>query len=62
MWGTPRKRALFGPEGQGSVSSVSDVAEGQSGCVSGRGSAFEGRPCRRGGALTKVEGFRWNLD
>ena len=31
MWGTPRKRALFGPEGQGSVSSVSDVVEGQSG-------------------------------
>ena len=32
MWGTPRKRALFGPEGQDSVSSVSDVAEAQSGC------------------------------
>ena len=30
-WGTPRKRALFGPEGQDSVSSVSDVVEGQSG-------------------------------
>ena len=30
MWGTPRKRALFGPEGQDSVSSVSDVAEAQS--------------------------------
>ena len=29
--GTPRKRALFGPEGQHSVSSVSDVAEAQSG-------------------------------
>ena len=24
MWGTPRKRALFGPEGQDSVSSVDD--------------------------------------
>ena len=31
MWGTPRKRALFGPKGQDSVSSVSDVAEAQSG-------------------------------
>ena len=31
MWGTPRKRALFGPEGQDFVSSVSDVAEAQSG-------------------------------
>ena len=31
MWGTPRKRALFGPEGQHSASSGSDVAEGQSG-------------------------------
>ena len=30
MWGTPHKRALFGPEGQDSVSSVSDVAEAQS--------------------------------
>ena len=30
-WGTPIKRALFGPEGQDSVSSVSDVVEGQSG-------------------------------
>ena len=30
MWGTPRKRALFGSEGQDSVSSVSDVAEAQS--------------------------------
>ena len=30
MWGMPRKRALFGPEGQDSVSSVSDVAEGRS--------------------------------
>ena len=31
MWGTPRKRALFGPEGPHSVSSVSDVAETQLG-------------------------------
>ena len=31
MWGTPHKRALFGPEGQDSVSSVSDVAEAQLG-------------------------------
>ena len=31
MWGMPRKRALFGPEGQQSVSSVSDVKEAQSG-------------------------------
>ena len=31
MWGTPRKRALFGPEGQDSLSSVSDVVEAQSG-------------------------------
>ena len=31
MWGTPRKRALFGPEDQDSVSSVSDVVEAQSG-------------------------------
>ena len=30
-WGTPHKRALFGPEGQDSVSSVGDVAEAQSG-------------------------------
>ena len=30
MWGTPCKRSLFGPEGQDSVSSVSDV-EAQSG-------------------------------
>ena len=28
-WGTPHKRALFGPEGQNSVSSGSDVAEAQ---------------------------------
>ena len=31
MWGTPRKQALFGPDGQDSVSSVSDVVEAQSG-------------------------------
>ena len=31
MWGTPRKRALFGPEGPHSVSSVGDVAEAQLG-------------------------------
>ena len=31
MWVTPRKRALFGPEGQDSVSSWSDVAEARSG-------------------------------
>ena len=31
MWGMPRKRALFGPEGQDSISSVSDAAEVQSG-------------------------------
>ena len=31
-WGTPRRRTLFGPECQDSVSSVSDVVEGQSGC------------------------------
>ena len=31
MWGTPRKRALFGPEAQDSVSLVSDVVEAQSG-------------------------------
>ena len=31
MWGTPCKRALFGPEEQHSVSSVSDVTEAQSG-------------------------------
>ena len=31
IWGTLRKRALFGPKGQDSVSSVSDVAEAQSG-------------------------------
>ena len=31
MWGTPRKRALFGLEGQHSVSSVSDVADAQLG-------------------------------
>ena len=30
-WGTPRKRALFGPEGQNSISSGSDVAEAQLG-------------------------------
>ena len=30
-WGTQRKRALFGPEGQNSVSSGSDVAEAQRG-------------------------------
>ena len=30
MWGTLRKRALFGPEGQDSVSSISDVTEAQS--------------------------------
>ena len=30
-WGTPCKRALFGPEGQNSVSSGSDVAEAQLG-------------------------------
>ena len=30
-WGTPRKRALFGPEGQNSVSSGSDVTEARSG-------------------------------
>ena len=30
-WGTPRKRALLGLEGQNSVSSVSDVAEAQLG-------------------------------
>ena len=29
MWGTPCKRALFGLEGQDSVSSVSDVVEAQ---------------------------------
>ena len=27
LWGTPHKRALFGPEGQDSVSSGSDVTE-----------------------------------
>ena len=31
MWGMPCKRALFGPEGQHSVSSGSDVAEAQLG-------------------------------
>ena len=31
MWGMQRKRTLFGPEGQDSVSSVSDVVEAQSG-------------------------------
>ena len=31
MWGTPRKQALFGPEGQDSVSSVSHVVEAQPG-------------------------------
>ena len=31
MWGTPHNRALFGPEGQDSVSLVSDVVEAQSG-------------------------------
>ena len=31
LWGTPRKRALFGPEGQDSVSSGSDVEVAQSG-------------------------------
>ena len=30
-WGTPRKRALFGPEGQNGVSSGRDVAEAQLG-------------------------------
>ena len=30
LWGTPRKRALFGPEGQDSVSSGSDVEVAQS--------------------------------
>ena len=30
-WGTPRKRALFGPDGQNSVSSGSDMAEDQLG-------------------------------
>ena len=29
MWGTPHKRALFGPEGQDSISSVGDVVEAQ---------------------------------
>ena len=28
-WGTPRKRALFGPDGPDSMSSGSDVAEAQ---------------------------------
>ena len=32
LWGTPRKRALFGPaDGQSSTSSGSDVPEGRSG-------------------------------
>ena len=31
LWGTPRKRHIFGPEGQNSVSSGSDVTEAQSG-------------------------------
>ena len=31
LWGTPRKHALFSPEGQNSVSSGSDVMEAQSG-------------------------------
>ena len=31
LWGTPRKRPLFGPEGQNSVSSGSDVTEARSG-------------------------------
>ena len=31
LWGTPRKRALFGPEGQNSIFSGSDVAEAQLG-------------------------------
>ena len=31
LWGTLRKRALFGPEGQNRVSSGSDVLEAQSG-------------------------------
>ena len=30
LWGTPCKRALFGPNGQNSVSSESDVAEARS--------------------------------
>ena len=46
MWGTPRKRALFGPEGQGSVSSVSDVVEGQSGWPSEDVFPEEGRSSR----------------
>ena len=31
LWGTPRKRALFGSDGQNSISSGSDVPEGSSG-------------------------------
>ena len=29
LWGTPRKRALFGSDGQNSISSMSDVPEGE---------------------------------
>ena len=35
LWGTPRKRALLGLEGQNSVSSGSDVTEGPVGVASG---------------------------
>ena len=31
LWGTPRKRAFFGSDGQNSISSGSDVPEGRSG-------------------------------
>ena len=31
LWGTPRKRTLFGPEGHNSISSGSDVTEARSG-------------------------------
>ena len=46
MWGTPRKRALFGSEVQDSVSSVGDVAEGRSG--GRRTTSLRERPGLRG--------------
>ena len=52
MWGTPRKRALFGPEGHDNVSSVSDVAEAQT-------TTFWRKPGHRGWTLlTWWRGYR----
>ena len=67
MWGTPRKRALFGPEGQGSVSSVSDVVEVLSGWPPEDVLPEEARPSRVDLAdvvahLQKWRGSGWNLD